>query len=399
MRPDRILTLTVLLALVAALAGCSQRVERIVGAERLLRGPGGLGTTMRAYGPLDRDTYVNADTAELGTTLIAGLTGTYEARTLLRVGTWVLPDTNDTSVSIDSVFFDLPFDGNLDVPSLNLQLWSATASFDSTNAAWPGPALGGLLGAADPSGLDQVYSYRVGLGNASNFGFFKAWAADSALVPAMVLRALNPGGIVGFRAGTGRIRIAYHHDVSGVSTPDTVNTPIAEDLFVHSPLNPTPTGSDPILRLGGLYETGLALHFPVGSFAEGFSINEARVVLRIDTGSMTLFGARDSVNVEIRRIGADWAEGVQAGRDLVADPVNLGLVANFRVATPNDSLLILPVPTSLVRDWSMTPANNHGILVRIEQSYRWPEIHVFSRESSRPPELWVSTTSPPPGRF
>jgi hypothetical protein len=388
--------LLVALALVAGLSGCSQRVERIVGNERLIRGPGGLGTTMRAYGPLDRDTFVAADR---GGTLIVGIEGAYEARTLMQTGAWVLPDTNDASVTIDSVFLDLQFDGNLDVPSVNLQLWSGTAAFDSTNVTWPGPALGSLLGSANPSDLTtQIGTFKIGLGNDANFPFFKAWANDPSLVPALVLRSLSTG-IAGFKAGSGRIRIAYHHLVSNVSTPDTVNTPIVSDLFVHTPLAPSPTGSDATLRFGGLDETGLALHFAVGTFQEGFSINEARVVLRIDTATMQPFGTHDSVNVEIHRIGNPWPETVINASDLGADVPALGSVKNFRVAAPSDSLLILPVPTSLVRAWSANPADNNGILLRIGESYRWPEIHVFSRESSRPPELWVSTTSPPPGRF
>jgi len=390
-------TVLCVLAIAAALSGCAQRAERLVGNERLIRGADGLGSTMRAVGPLDRDTYVAADTADRGATLIVGIDGSYEARTLLEVGAWTLPDTNDASVSIDSVFFDVQLDGNIDYPTSNLQLWSATAAFDSLNVSWPGPSLGSVMGSAN-SAILQTYTYKIGLGNGANFPFFKAWAHDSSLVPAMVLRSLN-SGIAGFKAGTARIRIAYHHDVSGVSTPDTTNTPIVSDLFVHSPLSPAPTGSDATLLLGGLYEPGVALHFPVDSFQTGFSVNEARVVLRIDTATTPFFGSRDSVNVEIRRIGAPWTEGTSDVRLLSADVLALDRVSNFRVRGPSDSLLIVPVPTALVRDWSANPAGNYGILLRINESYRWPELHIFARESSRPPELWVSTTSPPPGRF
>lgn len=403
MRSIRIASIPAVLAVAVLLAGllsgCAQRAERLVGNERLIRGAGGLGTTLRSIGPLDRDTFVPADSADRGATLIVGLKGAYEARTLMTVGHWVLPDTNDTSVSIDSVFLDLQFDGHLDVPTVTLQLWSAAAAYDSMNVAWPGPALDSPLGAADPSDAStQIGTFKIGIGNAANYAFFRAWARDSTLVPALVLRSLSEG-LAGFRAGTGRIRIAYHHLVSGVSKPDTTNTPLASDLYVHSPLAPAPTGADTTLVFGGLYGPGLALHFPVGAFEQGFSINEARVVLRIDVPSMQLFGSHDSVNVEIRRIGDPWSEGVTDARSLGVDAVALGFVRNFRVAAPVDSLLIVPVPTSLVRDWSANPANDNGILLRIGESFRWPELHVFSRESSRPPELWVSTTSPPPGRF
>ncbi|HEX7078772.1 MAG TPA: hypothetical protein VF363_10135 [Candidatus Eisenbacteria bacterium] len=396
MRHPRFPEILLVVSIAAALTGCAQRAERLVGNERLIRGAGGLGSTLRAYGPLDRDTYVAADTADRGNTLIVGVEGAFEARVLMRAGRIVLPDTNDVSVSIDSMFLDMQFDGGIDIPSTTLQLSSASAAYDSMNVTWPGPGLGAVMGQSDPSG--QIGTYKIGLGNAAAFGFFKAWANDSTLVPALVLRGLNPG-VAGFRAGTGRIRIAYHHLVSGVSAPDTVNTPIASDLFIHSPLSPAPTGTDATLILGGRYEPGLALHFPVGTFSEGFSINEARVVLRIDTATMQFFGTHDSVNVEVHRIGNAWPEGVFDARDLGADQAALGVVANFRVRASSDSLLIVPVPTALVREWSATPSSNNGILLRIGESFRWPELHVFSRESSRPPELWVSTTSPPPGRF
>lgn len=390
-------TILTAVLLIAAFSGCAQRAERLVGNERLLRGPDGLGTTLRAYGPLDRDTFVAPDTANRGATLIAGIEGAYEARTLMRVDKLLVPDPNDNSVAIDSVYLDLQFDGQIDIPSINLQLWSATVPFDSLNVDWPGPPLGALMGTANPSG--QIGSFKIGLGNAANFTFFRNWAADSTLVPSMVLRTINTG-IVGFKAGSGRIRILYHHDVSGVSKSDTVDTRIASDLFIHSPLVPKATGIDATLLLGGLFEAGLPLHFPVASFEEGFSLDEARIVLRIDTASMTKkFGEHDSVNVEIHRIGNPWAEGVADVRDLGAATAAIGRVNNFRVRVANDSLLVLPLPTALVRDWSANPANNNGILLRIGESFRWPEIHVFSRESSRPPELWVSTTSPPPGRF
>jgi len=57
------------------LCGCSSRVERIVGNERLIRGPGGLGTTVSVVSFLNRDTYVTSSAVNFGSVQLVGQSG------------------------------------------------------------------------------------------------------------------------------------------------------------------------------------------------------------------------------------------------------------------------------------------------------------------------------------
>ena len=77
----------------------------------------------------------------------------------------------------------------------------------------------------------------------------------------------------------------------------------------------------------------------------------------------------------------------------------LDRVVGYQVRDVSDTLLIVPLPAALVRDWSSGFLANEGIVLRIGESFRAPEIWLYSRESSKPPEFRISTTSPPPGRF
>jgi hypothetical protein len=394
-RLTRFLTLGLLLALAGLPAGCSEKAEQLVGNERLIRGPGGLGTTARDTAPLDRDTYVSQGTANLGTTLLAGQQGTYEARALLTVGTWVLPDTTDPSLAIQSIALTLSFDGSLPIPDAPLQLWTASVAWDSTSVAWPGPTLGVSIATANPN--DAIGSYQLEIG-ASSFGTVKFWAQNPSALPGLVIRAGSSQGIAGFKAGSGRIRIRYAHDVSGTATTDSVDTPIASDLFIHAPLAAAPTGTDTTLVLGGLFETALPFRAPVDSFASGFSINEARILFRVAPGSPP-FADSVTVNVDARRVRNPWSEGITDTTGLNAETSAVSVVRAYQVRTASDTLLVVPVPQALLREWSAASSSNEGLLLRITESFRFPEIHLLSRESSRAPELRVSTTSPPPGRF
>lgn len=125
-------------------SGCSNRVERLVGNQRLIRGPGSLGTTTLENSTPDRDTYVTPGTANYGTTLLVGKSPTFEARSFFRFLKFNLPDTLISGFSPDSVVFILPQNPVLrsPLPDINVELGGTTqALVDSGGIAWPGPPI------------------------------------------------------------------------------------------------------------------------------------------------------------------------------------------------------------------------------------------------------------------
>jgi hypothetical protein len=128
--------------------GCSRKAEQIVGAGRLIRGPAGLGTTVRAARNPDRDTYVQAGTADFDSLLLVGTSGTFQARTFLKVATWALPDTLLPGFAPVNISLEVPRNLTLGFTSTTLNLDLASAAWDTTNVSWPGPAAGTLLGTA-----------------------------------------------------------------------------------------------------------------------------------------------------------------------------------------------------------------------------------------------------------
>ncbi|HKQ18479.1 MAG TPA: hypothetical protein VJW75_01910, partial [Candidatus Eisenbacteria bacterium] len=290
---SRILNIGLVLALVALAPACSKKAERLVGNEILARGPDGFGTTAREVSPIDRDTYLATGTTDRGTTLLAGASGTFEAQALIKIGTWVLPDTNDVTVVVDSIRLELPFDGKMSIPDIDLELRLAASPWDTTTVAWPGPGLGTALASANA--VDAIGDFALEIGGGS-FDLVQSWATNPASLNGFVVRIASGVGVAAFRAGTGRIRIVYH---SATSTRSTADTPFQADLFIHSPLTPAPTGADTTLILGGLYAPVVAFHAPIDSFTPGFSINEARIVFRVRGDSPT-FPDSIVVNVEAR---------------------------------------------------------------------------------------------------
>src|SRR5512144_1390914 len=129
------------------LVGCSRKAERLVGADRLIRGPGGLGATTRVIETPDRDTYVENGTAVFDSMLLVGQSGGFEARTFLLIGTVNLPDT--TLPGFVPQILSLEFQRNLtlgfDPTTVNA---FQTTVWDTTAVSWPGPAPGALLGSA-----------------------------------------------------------------------------------------------------------------------------------------------------------------------------------------------------------------------------------------------------------
>ena len=387
---SRTLTLALALVLAATAPACSKKAENLVGNEILARGPAGLGDTARETSPLDRDTYLATGTTDRGSTLLAGVSGAYEAQILLKVSAWSLPDTSDLTVVVDSIQLELPFDGDMSIPDVTLELRTTSAAWDTLSVAWPGPGPGSFLATANAVG-DLAGDFTLNLG-AGAFGLVKSWAIDPASVSGFMLRRDAGAGVAAFRAGAARFRVFYP---SSTSTSATAETQVTSDLFIHTPLAPAPTGSDTTLILGGLQAPVVALRVPIGTFTPGFSIDEARVVFRVRSDNPTV----DSVNVEARRITSPWVESAADTTGLNVQTTFLGRVVGYKVNGASDTLLVVPIPASLVRDWSSGAAPNEGIVLRIGDSFRDGEIWLYSRESSKPPEFWISTTSPPPGRF
>jgi hypothetical protein len=122
------------------------------------------------------------------------------------------------------------------------------------------------------------------------------------------------------------------------------------------------------------------------------------VVFRVRSDSPT-FPDSITVTIEARRIQSSWSEGAVDTAGLNISTVTLDRVVGYQVRDVSDTLLVVPLPASLVRDWSSGVLANDGVVLRINESFRAPEIWLYSRESTRPPEFRISTTSPPPGRF
>jgi hypothetical protein len=387
-------------------SGCSNRVERLVGNQRLIRGSGSLGTTTLENSTPDRDTYVTPGTANYGTTLLVGKSPTFEARSFFRFLKFNLPDTLISGFSPDSVVFILPQNPVLrsPLPDINVELGGTTqALVDSGGIAWPGPAITLPLASQDFSFVGPL---RLNLGPA--FNQFKGWALDPLNAPAFALEATATGrGVGAFRADAAFFSLYYTWTLNGVVHHDSTNTAVSLDLYLHTPLQPPPTGSDTRLLLGAGFEPSVAIRAPVPAVASGASVNELRFVFSVfDSipavdGLTVLHTATDSTRVafslDAYQITGDWPE---TATDLSQIPYNTTPIASFLnvTAQPGDSLSI-PIPLSLARVWFQNPAVNYGILISVRNANVFPGVVLGSRESAKPPVLRLSTTTAPPGRF
>ena len=391
--PNRLLP--VLLVLVVSLVGCAEKAARITGNERLARGVEGLGTTTQGDTLVDRDTYANPTGLALrGATLLIGREGAYEARSLFRVLNWNLPDTSVHSDQIIRVTFQLEFDPSVDedlpITGTPVELHQAGASGDTATVGWPGPPLGLLLA----SGADDLAPFSLEL---QPFGFdsLRSWSQHPDTT-GFVLNLGAGSGIRGFQAGTGIFRVVYTHLVSGIPKSDSLDTRLATDLTIHTPISP-PAGTETTLILGGLFRTEALFHAPVPVPPKGFSINSASIVAYIESPA---FPTDEEVEIRAYRVLRDWSES-----PVVADSaagslgtIPIAILPHYRVRSAGDSITI-PIPVLIAREWSTNPGSNDGLLVRVTDPVRAPEIRLFSRESAKPPVLRLSTTTPPPGRF
>jgi 4-amino-4-deoxy-L-arabinose transferase-like glycosyltransferase len=392
-RPTPIRILLAVLALLVSLLGCSEKAARITGNERLKRGVEGLGTTGRGDTLVDRDTHVPpVGSAIRGAALLIGRQSGYEARSLFRPGAWNLPNPGDTTVQVVSVAFQLDLEPEVDdaLPpgGTEVELHQAGAGWDTTSVEWPGPPLGLLLA----SGTSDTAPFTLTL-QAFGFDSLRAWAQRSDTT-GFVLNMGAGSGVRGFKAGTGRFRVIYTHIVSGFPKTDTLNTFLPTDLTIHTPLVPA-TGTEPALLLGGYFRAEALFHAPVPVPPAGFSINGASIVAYLESPA---FPTDEDVEIRVYRIRNVWTEGVAADSGLGLESTPIAILSGYRVRTAGDSLTI-PIPIPVAREWSVNPASNEGVLLRVTDSFYAPEIRLFSRESAFPPVLRLSTTTPPPGRF
>jgi hypothetical protein len=147
------------------------------------------------------------------------------------------------------------------------------------------------------------------------------------------------------------------------------------------------------LALGGLFQSEALLHAPVALSPTGYSINGAAFVAYVASRG---FASTDtSAEIRAYRLAAPWTEGTPTD-SIAATP--LTIIGAYRVRAPGDSIVI-QVPVSLAIAWSQNPASNYGILLRVVDAIYAPPLALRSRESTQPPVLRVTRTTPPPGRF
>jgi len=385
--------------LVLAAPGCAKKGNKLLGNERLSRGPGGLGTTTSAIYVPDRDTYVTPGDPNYGSTLIVGMTGAFESRAFFKPTSWTLPDTTDASLIVTSIFFEASFDASVSIP-IDLSLILArtndtlTVNPGATPATYPGPAPATTFGTGNTG---QIAPFRIQMAT-SLFDSIKTWAKYPTAFRGFVLYASGGNDVVGFQAGKAAIKIVYQHTVSGLVKTDTDSTAITLDYTLHSPAAPLASGSDAMLRLGGLYEWGVPLHFSPAAVPEGSTVNEATLLLRVDTTGPS-FASSVDVDLEVRNLPQAWAESITDSLSLWAGTTILASRAKVFVRSAADSVIAIPLPETIIRRWTTAGAVNEGIFITMKNGNLVPEIRLNSRESSNPIVLRVRTTSPPPGRF
>ncbi len=383
------------MALVLAM-GCSTRKGKILGNERLLRGSGGFGTTVRETILPDRDATVSSGYANFGPTLVLGTAPGFEGRAFFNVPAWNIPDTSDVSVVVQDIYLEFPFDP-LAVNNTNglFVTLATTATPYDTLAAWPGPAPGLTLGTVDAA---NVIPLRIPI-SITAYSLIKGWAADPSSLPGLMLYPSGGSGLIGLEAGKGTIKIGYSHDVAGATQVDTLATALPIDFYLHPLPAPAPTAGDSVLVLGGLFEFGVPLRFPAMSVAEGATVNEATIRLHVDTGDSLRFAEGQKTRLVVRRLRSSWLESVTDTTGLLIDTAITAVSDTVAVKSAADSVLTITLPQSIVREWTVAGAINDGILITMTDANRLKEIRFGSRESSMPAELRVSITTPPPGRF
>ena len=381
-----------------ALSGCSNNSDRVTGNERLIRGAGGLGSTLVETTIPDRDTYVTPGTANYGSVLLVGHDATFEARAFFKILRINLPSTDFVNViPTGNVLFDFPHIELRNEPAtIDLELReTATALADSGTIAWPGPAPGVLLAA---SSYDFTGDLVMDLGPGSYNRLVQWTTPDPDSIPTFMLQASAIEGFAAFSSGTARLRIPFTKQVAGATVPDTVSTTVTFDVYLHPPLVPAATGSDTALVLGGPFESRIAIRAPIPAIAPGASINDLRLVFGVIDSIPGYVAASDSIaqlpfTIEIYQVTAGWPE---TAPDQSYVPTGSTPVALVLRSFPLGDTLSIPLPHDLARGWTTL---NEGVVLSIRNANVKPGLRLGSRESAVLPLLRVGTTSAPPGRF
>jgi hypothetical protein len=347
-----------------------------------------------ARGP-DRDTYVEPGTVDFDSLLLVGTSGTFEARTFLRVPKFTLPDTTLPGFTLQGVTLELTRNLTMGFDPTTVTLYTTTA-WDTTTVGWPGPPLGTLLESATDDRLSSTFAIQTSI----TLGDLQGWAQTPATLPNFALATAPGQPVAAYVAGKARFRIAYTHDVSGSPRADTVNTAVTQDFYLHDPVSPPPTGADTTLVLGGLYKTEVALHFPVDSIPTGVSVDEATLVLRLLPTSAAPDTADVRGRLEVRAIRGPWSETATEQASLPADTVAITSGNVILLYSSAARSFAIRLPGALMRQWVASPSTNGGLLVRLVNRANLPKaFSIGSRESSLPAEVHISYTELPPGRF
>jgi hypothetical protein len=397
-----------LAALLFALPACSRRAERLVGNDVLARGAQGLGVIQRDTTFADRDTHVPGLGRDTGASLLAGQTATMQAATYFRVSSWALPADTTAASSFSVLSFSLhapsrglyiPRDARPSSPSTIMVLATAASPWDSTTVTWPGPgpSATGRLGQATENfdGGDLIVPLTLSMDT------LRTWAAKPDSAPGFTIYSPLQDGIAAYVAGSIQFRMIYEHTVLGVARSDTLNTGVSQDLYVYTPTGTTPAGTESTLTLGGFEEKSVLIHAPNPVFPEAASINQAVLLLRVDPSTDTAaFASQDStVDIEVRTIGADWAESGASLPALMASTAPVAVYRGFTYHGTADSLISIHLPGSTLRAWAQNPAGNYGLLLTAAGGNLVSPIYIRSRESGDGAELLVGDTTPPRGRF
>ena len=394
-----------LAALLLLLPACSRKAERLVGNERLARGPGGLGATTRVIVAPDRDTWLDTGTRVTGSVLLVANTGTFEAVTHLKVATWNLPSPALDALSVISVELFAIHSYALRSPNpITIQLaMSTTAWVPDTTLKWPGPAPGEVLAEATRLPTDGDL-FTDSLTIASPLDILRRWAGNPDSIPGFQLRASSPvpGTIAAFHADSLFFRVAYRYkDKDGNPQTATIDSRVTTDVYVHSPATTLATGGEQTLRLGGYEYPSVAMRFPIPELPSGAAINEGTLLLHVNEATtMTPGVAGDStVDLQVRTLGNEWAESAAdtSGIHAAATPATALTLYAYRSLA--DSLIAIRLPVGLIRSWRATATSDHGLLITALRGDAAPVILIDSRESAHPPRLRLSYTTRPGGRF
>ena len=397
MRLKPLIVSLTLACLVASLAGCSRRAEKLVGSDRLIRGPGGLGTTTRVARTPDRDTYLETGAAVFDSMLVVGQSGTFEARTFLAIGTVNLPDTTLPGFLPQSISLEMSRNLTLGFNSVTVGAFQTTV-WDTTTVGWPGPTPGTLLGSNVDDRTVTAFSFPL---NNMVFEQVVQWKVNPAATPPAIVLTATGQPLAAYVAGSVKLRVRYTHTVSGSAVVDSVDSPVTQDFYLRSPLSPLATGVDSALVWGGLQQTQLLLHFPLDSIPSSVSVDEATLVLHLLSNSALPDTADQAGRIFVRAVRNAWPEtvtGVSSLSGVDSTAFTSGnLIALYQASTTS---IAIRLPGSLMREWVATPSTNGGLLVRLDDHRNLAkQFLVGSQESSRPPEIHVSYTELPPGRF